>query len=69
MYAYACLGTNEAISKHEYTSIGAVTEFKHSDEIGRAFRGRNDLKYLRTCKYIYRKLEQIEFVHIAYRNS
>ncbi|GLV35220.1 Amylase related [Carabus blaptoides fortunei] len=41
-------GTNEAISKHEYTFIGAVTEFKHSDEIGRAFRGYNDLKYLIT---------------------
>ncbi|GLV35221.1 Amylase proximal [Carabus blaptoides fortunei] len=38
---------SEPISKHEYTHIGRVTEFKHSAEIGRAFRGLNQLKYLK----------------------
>lgn len=37
----------EAISKHEYTHLGTVTEFRYSAEIGRAFRGGNELRYLR----------------------
>uniref|UniRef100_B4MPT1 alpha-amylase n=3 Tax=Drosophila willistoni TaxID=7260 RepID=B4MPT1_DROWI len=36
----------EAISKTEYTGIGAVTEFRHSDSIGKAFRGKDQLQYL-----------------------
>jgi alpha-amylase len=36
----------EAISKYEYTPLGAVTEFKFSAEIGRVFRGNDKLKYL-----------------------
>ncbi|KAF5306201.1 hypothetical protein FQR65_LT07478 [Abscondita terminalis] len=36
----------EAISKFEYTHMGAVTEFKHSAEIGRVFRGYDKLAYL-----------------------
>jgi alpha-amylase len=37
----------EAISKYEYTNLGAVTEFKFSNEIGRAFNGRNPLKFFK----------------------
>ena len=37
----------EAISKNEYTHLGTVTEFRYSAEIGRAFRGRNQLRFLR----------------------
>lgn len=36
----------EAISKNEYTHIGTVTEFRYSAEIGRAFNGRNQLRWL-----------------------
>lgn len=36
----------EAISKYEYSGMGTVTEFKFQDEIGRAFRGENKLKWL-----------------------
>lgn len=36
------------ISREEYTSIGAVTEFKHSAEIGRAFRGENALLWMKS---------------------
>ncbi|XP_022909394.1 alpha-amylase A-like [Onthophagus taurus] len=36
----------EGISAKEYTHIGAVTEFKHSAEIGRVFRGKDQLTYL-----------------------
>ncbi|XP_055383826.1 alpha-amylase 1-like [Condylostylus longicornis] len=36
----------EAISKYEYNSMGAVTEFRFSSEIGRAFKGGNYLKWL-----------------------
>ncbi|KPU77312.1 uncharacterized protein Dana_GF27675 [Drosophila ananassae] len=36
----------EAISKSEYTGLGAITEFRHSDSIGKVFRGKNQLKYL-----------------------
>ncbi|RAK61899.1 alpha-amlyase, partial [Phenylobacterium kunshanense] len=28
----------EAISKSEYTGLGAITEFRHSDSIGKVFR-------------------------------
>ncbi|XP_055383823.1 alpha-amylase-related protein-like [Condylostylus longicornis] len=38
----------EAISKYEYNHIGAVTEFRFSKEISRAFKGHNDLKWLKT---------------------
>ncbi|TMW52238.1 hypothetical protein DOY81_002705 [Sarcophaga bullata] len=37
----------EPIKKTEYTPLGAVTEFKHSVEIGKLFRGKNSLKYLK----------------------
>ncbi|XP_055587960.1 alpha-amylase 1-like [Uranotaenia lowii] len=37
----------EAVSKNEYTELGTVTEFRFSAEIGKAFRGRNQLKWLR----------------------
>lgn len=37
----------EAITKHEYTHLGTVTEFKYSSEIGRVFRGLNQLRWLR----------------------
>ncbi|RAK50811.1 hypothetical protein DJ017_19895, partial [Phenylobacterium soli] len=36
----------EAISKSEYTGLGAITEFRHSDSIGKVFRGKNQLQYL-----------------------
>uniref|UniRef100_A0A182LXD6 Alpha-amylase n=1 Tax=Anopheles culicifacies TaxID=139723 RepID=A0A182LXD6_9DIPT len=36
----------EAISKNEYTHLGTVTEFRFSAEIGRAFRGYNQLRWL-----------------------
>lgn len=36
----------EAITKYEYTHIGTVTEFRYSAEIGKAFHGRNQLKWL-----------------------
>jgi alpha-amylase len=37
----------EAVSKNEYTEFGTVTEFRFSSEIGRAFHGRNPLKWLK----------------------
>ncbi|XP_032674906.1 alpha-amylase-like [Odontomachus brunneus] len=37
---------NEAISKHEYTSLGAVTEFQYGRELSNAFKGYNMLKWL-----------------------
>jgi len=36
----------ESISRNEYTSLGIVTEFRFSGEIGRLFRGYNRLKYM-----------------------
>lgn len=36
----------EAINKSEYTGLGAITEFRHSDSIGKVFRGKDKLKYL-----------------------
>nr|ADP89000.1 alpha-amylase [Hermetia illucens] len=36
----------EAVSKLEYNGMGAVTEFKFSQEIGGCFRGNNALKWL-----------------------
>lgn len=36
----------EAISKSEYTDLGAITEFRHSDSIGKTFRGKDQLRYL-----------------------
>ncbi|XP_060660223.1 alpha-amylase A [Drosophila nasuta] len=36
----------ESISKSEYTGMGAVTEFRHSDSIGKVFRGKDQLRYL-----------------------
>ncbi|XP_055523462.1 alpha-amylase-like [Wyeomyia smithii] len=38
----------EGISKNEYTDLGTVTEFRFSAEIGRAFRGGNLLKWLKS---------------------
>lgn len=38
---------NEAISKNEYTPMGAVTEFSFSDAIGRLFRGFESLSKLK----------------------
>lgn len=35
----------EAISKHEYKGIGAVTEFRYGMELSNALRGRNLLKW------------------------
>lgn len=37
----------EGISRYEYTDLGAITEFRYSAEIGKAFRGKNHLKWLR----------------------
>ncbi|XP_030387673.1 alpha-amylase A [Scaptodrosophila lebanonensis] len=37
----------ESISKFEYTGLGAVTEFRHSDSIGKVFRGKDQLQYLK----------------------
>ncbi|XP_065368137.1 alpha-amylase 4N-like [Calliphora vicina] len=37
----------ESIKKTEYNHMGAVTEFKFSTEIGRLFRNKNSLKYVR----------------------
>lgn len=37
----------EAITKYEYTHLGTVTEFRFSAEIGKAFHGRNSLRFLR----------------------
>lgn len=34
------------LCRQEYASLGAVTEVRHSNEIGRAFNGGNDLKWL-----------------------
>ncbi|XP_061389344.1 alpha-amylase 1-like [Musca vetustissima] len=36
----------EAISKYEYTDLGAVTEFRHSDSIGKVFRGKDQMRWL-----------------------
>lgn len=36
----------ESISKSEYTGLGSVTEFRHSDSIGKVFRGKDQLRYL-----------------------
>ncbi|KAB0790566.1 hypothetical protein PPYR_15038 [Photinus pyralis] len=36
----------EAVSKYEYNGLGAVTEFKHSNEISRVFKGNDKLTYL-----------------------
>lgn len=35
-------------SREEYTFLGAVTEFKFSAEIGRAFRGQNGLLWMKS---------------------
>jgi alpha-amylase len=37
----------EPIKATEYINIGTVTEFKFSAEIGKAFRGGNQLKWLK----------------------
>lgn len=37
----------EAISSKEYTDLGAVTEFRYSDGIGRSFNKINQLKWLK----------------------
>ncbi|XP_076240165.1 alpha-amylase 1-like [Calliopsis andreniformis] len=38
-------GNREAVSKYQYNSIAAVTEFKHGSEISNSFRGNNLLKW------------------------
>jgi len=40
-----CSG-GEAIKSSEYTDMGRVTEFKYGAELGKAFRGKNPIKYL-----------------------
>lgn len=37
------LAGGEAVSRDEYTGMGAVTEFKFGKELGTAFRGNNKL--------------------------
>ncbi|XP_025831914.1 alpha-amylase 1-like [Agrilus planipennis] len=37
----------EAVKSTEYTDLGTVTEFKYSAEIGRVFRGKDKLTYLK----------------------
>nr|AAW66386.1 Amyrel [Drosophila neocordata] len=37
---------HETVSREEYNQLGAVTEFRFSEEIGKAFRGHNDLQWL-----------------------
>ncbi|XP_067628768.1 alpha-amylase 4N-like [Eurosta solidaginis] len=37
----------EAVSKNEYTHMGVVTEFAHSNSIGKVFRGKDQLRWLR----------------------
>lgn len=37
----------QMLYRTEYSNLGAVTEFKFSKEIGRAFNGRNQLRWLR----------------------
>nr|AAW66411.1 Amyrel [Drosophila sternopleuralis] len=39
---------HETVSHDEYTPLGAVTEFRFSEEIGKAFRGNNALKWLQS---------------------
>lgn len=36
---------HEAVSKYQYDDIGAVTEFKHGQELSNSFRGNNMLKW------------------------
>uniref|UniRef100_W8BYH3 Alpha-amylase n=2 Tax=Ceratitis capitata TaxID=7213 RepID=W8BYH3_CERCA len=36
----------EAVSKNEYTNLGVVTEFAHSNSIGKVFRGKDQLRWL-----------------------
>lgn len=36
----------EAISKHEYTDLAPVTEFRHGSELSNVFKGNNMLKWL-----------------------
>nr|AAO14611.1 AMYREL [Drosophila greeni] len=39
---------HETVSREEYNELGAVTEFRFSEEIGKAFRGNNALKWLQS---------------------
>nr|AGE83100.1 AMY [Phlebotomus papatasi] len=43
----------EAVTSREYTSFGVVTEFKASDELGKAFRGKYPLADLRHWGPLY----------------
>lgn len=36
---------NEAVSKHEYTGLAAVTEFRYGYELSNALKGNNMLKW------------------------
>lgn len=38
---------NEGVSKYEYIDFGTVTEFKHSESIGKVFNGRDKMRWLR----------------------
>ncbi|EDW33594.1 GL11824 [Drosophila persimilis] len=38
----------QEVTREEYNSLGAVTEFRFSQEIGNAFRGNNALKWLQS---------------------
>lgn len=37
----------EGVSKYEYNSMGTVTEFRYSKELGKSFQGHNPLKWLK----------------------
>nr|Q9NJP0.2 RecName: Full=Alpha-amylase-related protein; Flags: Precursor [Drosophila elegans]AAF25712.2 putative amylase-related protein [Drosophila elegans] len=39
---------HETVSRDEYKDLGAVTEFRFSEEIGNAFRGNNALRWLQS---------------------
>lgn len=38
----------DKIIRTEYIHMGSVTDFKYSAEIGKVFRGKNELKWLKT---------------------
>jgi hypothetical protein len=42
-----CFSGGEAIKSSEYTDFGRVTEFKYGTELGKVFRGKNPIKYLK----------------------
>lgn len=50
----------EAISRHEYTPIGAVTEFRVGMELGNCFGGQNQLRWLRNWGEEWGLLDRID---------